>query len=399
MIVLGSTTTALGVIRVLGRAGVGTFVLAAERDYVSKSRWYQPLPTSIGGANATRDLAAYLDALDVPRAVLMPCSDFWLDAVAALPKSTSERFPSSISAPETLRALVDKGCFEETLTSAGLPHPRTTIVKSVVDLDALPDSAFAGAFLKPRQSQPFHTHYGVKAFRVRDRAEAVSLFREVTSRGFAVVLQEYIPGPPTLHYFIDGFVDLQGRTRACFARHRLRMYPLDFGNSTYMVSVPIGEVEPAMRTLESLFARLRYRGIFSAEFKRDERDGEFKILEMNARPWWYVEFAAQCGVDVCSLAYGDALGEPIPSIDRYASGRTCVYPYFDFAACRRLYREGRIGLLSWAWSWLRSKQPVFEWSDPLPAMSATATLLKKSLRRRFARARRVPAGVPETARL
>jgi len=47
--------------------------------------------------------------------------------------------------------------------------------------------------------------------------------------------------------------------------------------------------------------------VFSAEFKFDERDGLFKILEVNARPWWYVDFAARCGVDVCRMAYRDAL--------------------------------------------------------------------------------------------
>jgi predicted ATP-grasp superfamily ATP-dependent carboligase len=222
----------------------------------------------------------------------------------------------------------------------------------------------------------------------------------VHSRHFDVVLQEYVPGPPTRHFFIDGFVDRAGTIRARFARHRLRMYPLDFGNSTYMTSVRVEEVAPAMRTLETLLTRLRYRGIFSAEFKLDERDGLYKILEMNARPWWYIEFAEQCRVDVCSLAYLDALGEDVPTIERYAVGRTCVYPYFDFAACKGLYRSGKLGAFAWMWSWLRSKQPVFEWSDPYPSLSSSATLLKKSLSRRFGRSRELPARpIAETARL
>ena len=35
---------------------------------------------------------------------------------------------------------------------------------------------------------------------------------------------------------------------------------------------------------------------------------EFKILEINARPWWYVELASRCGVDVCTMSYRDAFG-------------------------------------------------------------------------------------------
>ncbi len=93
------------------------------------------------------------------------------------------------------------------------------------------------------------------------------------------------------------------------------MFPLDFGNSTCMVSVAADEVAPAVASVERLLAHVGYRGIFSAEFKYDERDGLFKILEVNARPWWYVEFTARCGVDVCTLAYRDALGEAVGAGD------------------------------------------------------------------------------------
>ena len=106
---------------------------------------------------------------------------------------------------------------------------------------------------------------------------------------FEAVFQEYVAGPMDAHYFIDGFVDRLGEVKAFFARRRLLMYPVDFGNSTLMVSVPLGEVAPALESLRVLFSDLGYRGIFNAEFKRDERDGLFKLLEVNVRPWWFVE--------------------------------------------------------------------------------------------------------------
>jgi predicted ATP-grasp superfamily ATP-dependent carboligase len=163
------------------------------------------------------------------------------------------------------------------------------------------------------------------------------------------------------------------------------MSPPDFGNSTLMVSVPMGDTGTASDTLKSLFADIAYRGIFSAEFKRDDRDGTFNLIEVNARPWWYVEFAARCGVNVCELAVRDALGEAVPTVSTYAVGRRCVFPYYDLHAVRAEVSAGRLGLLGWALSWVGPFQPVFRWSDPLPALGETLKLIGARIRRTRAR--------------
>jgi len=212
---------------------------------------------------------------------------------------------------------------------------------------------------------------------IEGRLDAQGRLATAIGENFEMLLQEYIPGPPTSHYFIDGFVDRDGVCRARFARRRLRMSPPDFGNSTLMVSVPLDDVGQAAEVLDALFADIRYRGIFSAEFKRDERDGLFKLIEVNARPWWYVEFAAQCGVNVCALALQDALGRPVGTISSYAVGRVCVYPYHDLSAARAERAAGRLGALEWLRSWIGPYQPVFKWSDPIPAAREVAGMLRR----------------------
>ena len=196
-----------------------------------------------------------------------------------------------------------------------------------------------------------------------------------------MVLQEYIPGPPTNHYFIDGFIDRTGVVRALFARQRLRMSPPDFGNSTMQISVPLADTGDASATLRTLLADIDYRGIFSAEFKKDPRDNAFNLIEVNARPWWYVEFAARCGVNVSEMAVRDALGQPVETISTYSVGRRCVYPYYDLQAVRAERAAGRLSVLNWARSWLGSYQPVFRWSDPLPAIGEVAALIGARVRR------------------
>jgi D-aspartate ligase len=378
-VILGSGITALGVLRVLGRAGIPAYLVETEDPMLRRSRWFRALPDAVPPGR--RDpLEGWLAALPFSRAVLVPCSDFWARAVAGLPPELKERFPASTPAPASLEALLDKGRLAAALDRESLPRPESHAVTSADDLGAIPDEFFQGAFLKPRESQPFLKHFGVKGFRVTSREDAQDRLEMASAAGFDVIFQYYIPGPPSNHYFVDGFIDREGVERALFVRQRLRMYPPLFGNSTYMRSIAPDAVPEAVETTRRLLRGLGYRGMYSAELKLDARDGLFKLLEVNARAWWYVEFAAQCGVDVVRMAYDDALGEPVHPSGSYAIDRRCVFPYNDWFACGILRDSGQMSALGMARSWMGAHQPVFEWSDPWPAVMGAVRVLRGKLR-------------------
>jgi predicted ATP-grasp superfamily ATP-dependent carboligase len=328
------------------------------------------------------DLAGYLECLPFERAVLIASGDSWTRRVAQLDPQLSTRFPSSVPSAAVLARLMDKSALADSLRTVGIPHPSTRMVSSASELDGMPDRAFESAFLKPADSEAFLGRYSIKAFNIRSRETAVQRMEDLKGTGIPMLIQEYIPGPPSNHYFIDGYIDRAGRTVARFARRRLRMFPADFGNSTYMKSVPISEVAAAAESLDRLLGHVDYRGVFSAEFKRDDRDGQFKLLEVNVRPWWYVEFAARCGVDVCDLSYRDALGHNAGPVTEYKEGARLVYPYNDYFSYRALHRRGELSLSSWLRSWMGATQPVFCWDDPMPAVIELSQFLVSRFRAR-----------------
>lgn len=374
--------TALGVQRVLGAAAILYYTADRTDPVLTRSRWYQPLPGT--GVPSDTGLGRWLRESGLEGAVIFPCSDRWVVATASLDPELADRFPASVPSLECVETLVDKGRFLAVLQELDIPHPWSRKVEDPAEIDQVPDHRFRDAFLKPRDSQRFIARFGVKAFRVQGRDDAKRRLEELgagNSRG--LLIQDYVPGPPSNHYFLDGFVDRGGTVRSLFARQRLRMHPPDFGNSSFMKSIPLARVEPAASALRRLLAAVKHRGIFSAEFKLDERDGVFRILEVNARAWWYVEFAARCGVDVCSQAYADALGEPVPTVTDYRSGRREVHPYYDYRAIHNERLAGRFSAVEWVREWTGASQPVFRWSDPWPALSATAELVIGKLRRRL----------------
>ncbi|MCU1297165.1 MAG: hypothetical protein JWO91_1443 [Acidobacteriaceae bacterium] len=371
VIVLGGGVTAAAVLTLLAQAKIPSYAIVPSGDFVRRSRWHRELPAS-ALRPSLENLAAFLDQLPLDRAVLMPCSDDWAMAVATLPEKLLARFPSSNPQAETLNVLVDKWRFAQVLEREGILHPRTHLLRSFQELTDLSSGEFHGAILKPLSSVEFAQRHGVKGFIVENQIEALAAMRKTE---FPIMLQEFIPGPPTAGYFLDGFVDREGRLCGLLARQRLRMSPPRLGNSTLMVTVPLNEVSRAAEALQHLLGVLKYRGTFSAEFKRDERDQHFKLFEINGRPWWYVEFAAHCGVDVCSMAYQDALGIPVNTVAQYEIDRRGVFFAHDLRAWREQRSDGA-SLWSWIQPWLGAYATPFHWNDPVPAISYVGKLLR-----------------------
>lgn len=388
VIVLGSGVTALGVCRALGRAGIPNYLVNPDRDFSIRSRWVRMIDRPVQESSEPTALERFLRELDFERAVLMPCSDRWSNAVAGLGAALHDRFPASMSSGSAVGILTDKGRLRAALERLGIPMPRTVPIRSLDDFAAVPDDELPGYFLKPRDSQGFSQTFRRKAFPVAGRADATARWAEMRAAGFEAVLQEYVVGPPAAHYFIDGFVDRLGEVKAIFARQRLFMFPVDFGNSTLMVSVAPDEVAAAVTSLRTLLSDLAYRGIFSAEFKRDERDGLFKLLEVNVRPWWFVEFAALSGVDVCTMAYRDALGIPVPAVDSYDIGARHMIFLQHLRAFVATREERGTTLREWLGGSRGARDAVFRWGDPMPGLAMTMDYARKAL------ARPVPSASP-----
>lgn len=382
-IILGADITALGVIRCLSRQNIKTFYISDKSDFVKCSRWANPVSVIQGSFPTPEDITNILERLDIAQAVLFPCSDSFLNAVVGLPPDIQSRFPSSLPSPEVLDTFVNKGKFARALKEAGIPHPETVILDSAQQIKQLDSEYFDQFFLKPFYSKEFQHYFHVKAVRVFSREDAIKKFNNIHKKVEFMMLQKYIPGPANEHYFIDGFMDRRGDVRTLFARKRERIYPPDFGNSSYCASVPLDTVSGASENIQKLLKHVGYRGIFSAEFKFDKRDNLFKILEVNARPWWYIEFAAQCGVDTCLMAYQDALGEPVASVEAYKEGIGCMYSFDDFRVALRMFFKGELSFFKWCRQFLTAKKAIYSWDDPLPALCNFLARPFRFIRRKF----------------
>jgi len=377
----GPYYTTLGVIRALAQSGIPQFTVGAGTSFVSYSRWHRRLLKDLENDPTPESLAECLARLPIEKMVLIPCSDEWVAAVSRLEPDLAARFPASIAPPGAIDTCLDKGRFAETMASLGLPHPRTILIGPSDDVRTLWDSSFHDPFLKPRNTFPFKSLYGQAALLVRTADEAMIRIREARQAGVEFLLQDYIPGAANTHYMIDGFIDREGTVCVRGARRRVRASAQHFNLSSCMVSISSNEAKTLLDILDQLLPALRYRGIFSAQFKYDERDGLFKLLDLNPRVWGSVAFPLSFGINMVKMAYRDALGLPVERMAEYPAGRYWINASSDRRVCRRLFWKGQLTLRAWLRTRVGAVQAIFRWDDALPAIVNFAHSVARGIRR------------------
>ena len=142
-------------------------------------------------------------------------------------------------------------------------------------------------------------------------------------------------------------MDRQGRVCGVLARRRLRMFPPDFGNSTSPSAMPArGGPRRAEESLRRLLAGIRVPRHLQRRVQVRRAGRPLQDPRGQRPPWWFVGFAADCGVDVCDMACRDALGEEVEPVTSYR-GRSPLRLTPDGicrAAERRRATAGRPGL-------------------------------------------------------
>ncbi len=378
-LIFGAHIAALGVLRVLSTRGIPCYVVDETSNIITGSRWYRPAERKLAETYDSGVLAEYLQSLRLPRAVLIPCSDNWSLAVSGLPAAMRERFLTSIPPHETVQTFVDKDRFRALVERLDIPRPRSIPLRGPEDLEHFTDDQLRNAFFKPTEPQLHQAHFGTKGSFVESRQAAERLMRVASAAGISFLVQEWIAGNMAATVLVEGFVDHNGRIVGMVARRRLRVAPPMIGNTVSSVTIPLSEVEGALPGLRRLLAETRYRGGFNVEFKFDVRDGAFKILELNARPAWYVATIASAGLDIPWSIYLDAQGLPVESPAVYRAGRYGLYEFRDAVALMRYVKALRLpeGAVLGPWIW--GDHTVFWWSDPMPALKGMWQILERRL--------------------
>jgi D-aspartate ligase len=368
-VVLGGDYQGLGIARSLGRRGIPVCVVDNEKSIARFSRYC----TRFVKVADLRHERETIDALlkigkrfELNGWVLYPTRD---ENVAALSRNRSElasifRIPT----PEwnSIQWAWDKRNTYRLAGELGIPTPATYYPQSLEDLSKLDDltSPFA---IKPAIKEHFIYATKAKGWRADSHTELRERFKrasELVHPG-EVMVQEFIPGNCMQQFAFCAFFR-EGKSLGKMTVRRRRQHPVHFGrSSTFVETVDV----PILEKYSERFLRAcNYYGLVELEYKFDARDGQYKLLDVNARTWGYHSLGACAGVDFSYMLFADQVGWPLtPCTGKPEIG--WVRMTTDLPAAFMAVLERDTDIMSYLHSMKNCRvEAVFSPRDPLPGL-------------------------------
>jgi predicted ATP-grasp superfamily ATP-dependent carboligase len=223
---------------------------------------------------------------------------------------------------------------------------------------------------------------GSKAWRADSREELAARYEEAAAlcEPGQVMVQELVPGDGRTQFAYCAFFR-EGEAVGSMVVRRRRQHPMEFGRaSTFVETVERPELEElALRFLRAI----DYYGLVELEFKLDERDRAYKLLDVNARTWGYHTIGLRAGVDFPYLLFADQLARRVTPC-RAEAGISWIRLVTDLPTAVVELGGRRLDVRAYARSLRKSQvEAVFSRDDWLPGLAEIALLPYLAVRRGF----------------
>ena len=369
-LVFGLFETGLGVIRSLGQQRIPVIGIDYKKDIAWYSRYVKPY-TCPHPLSSQKDFIQWVLAQFGDIGIKLPVfftSDDFLSVYSANREQLAACFSVNMLPHSDLIKISDKYEQYRLALKTGVDLPKTFFLHSINELDGIVQEEIQfPVFVKGLDVLSWRKEVSstVKGYHLESIQELRSECRVILSNNVPLVIQELIEGPDNNHYKYCCYISKEGRILAEFTLQKIRQNPVRFGVGAVVESIEDRELIQAGR---ALFNGIEFVGIGSAEFKRDEKDGKLKLIEINPRYWQQNYLSTACGINFPYLNYCELTGKPIPEYSSFTCGIKWVNRYMDFDSFLSYRREGSLSFRQWRKS-LRGPKiyPDFTWSDPLPA--------------------------------
>ncbi len=318
----GNQRSALAVTRSLGMKGITVLVgaetkssLASCSKYCSGSFSY-PSPYIHSG----NFLEVLQDVTTGDKSImLLPMTDVTVSEVL----DNREIFGDNVHIPlvnrEIYHTASDKMAVFRLSQNLGIPMPKTVFSADFQDHECLVREARKLGYpmvLKPTRSRiKIRSNWINTGVRYAgDEEDLRNKLREEPFNSLPFVLQERIEGPGIGVFLLIH----EGQILAEFSHRRIREKPPSGGVSVLSESIVRDQL--AYSSAAMLLRELGWCGIAMVEFKRDDRDGLPKLMEINARFWGSLQLAITAGVDFPYLLYILMIGDQLKQQDHYQTG-------------------------------------------------------------------------------
>lgn len=359
--------------RALGEAGIPVIVLSEHNCLARYSRYCKkffhcPPYISDNFISFLLDLAA---KEDLKGWILLPSNDHAVFNISSNIDILQKYYRIISPGPEIIKYIYDKENLIHLCQGLEIPVPLSWFPGG---LDTIPFSGLVYPVLvKGIRGLSFYKGTGRKAFAASGQKELKEILKNPGLEGEShnFYIQYQLPLEKNKAVSFTAF-SINGEIKASWTGIKIREHPVRFGTSTYSKAIDVPELYPYA---EKLLRTLCFTGVCEIEFLFDPGDGRYKLIEVNARTWLWVDMAIQSGVNYPLMIYN------------YLNSIEMNYPDKGYTECEWMHYITDIpfsltGIASLHYnpieilkSYLRAPRPaVFKLSDPLPSVAEVLLL-------------------------
>ena len=377
-VVIGGTYRGLSTVRSLGRHGIPVWLLTSPHMVTWTSRYVR---RSLAWPDGETEKLEYLldlgERYDLAGWAVFPTDDRDAALISRHHSLLSKRFLLTTPPWETMKRLHDKRLLHRLASELGIDQPWTSCPANREELAEL-DCSYP-VILKPAMKEEVKPFTFAKAWKVENREELLACYDQARAQvdPSLIMVQDLIPGHGEDYAYAALCRD--GHPLASLTAWRPRQYPIDFGRgSTYVRTVALPDIE---RQAERLLAATDLTGIAHVGFKRDLRDGRYKLLDVNLRAWGSQSLGRQVGIDFPYLLWQLVHGELVSKVHAPA-GLRWIRLANDLPTAALLIRRRELSLGSYLESLCGPMEfAIFAADDPLPALADLPLLLLRVWKR------------------
>ena len=341
--------SSLGIMRSLGRLGIRTFAVHAVSSAAAlRSRYCSG--SFIWDLDESSEYDSVQFLLDVRRKiggrpVLIATNDETALFVAAHTSALEEHFLFPKNTPGLVTSLYDKREMYYIAKNLRIPTAETAFPRTREDVLSFARTMQFPLMLKAADNITVSRRTGKKMVITRSIEELTHHYDLMEDcRNPVMMLQEYIPGRDDSVWMFNGYFGDRSECQFGITGKKIHQTPVYTGMTALGVCLPNPTVyEQTCR----LVKETGYRGILDIGFRYDQRDGAYKLLDVNPRLGaTFRLFVGGDGMDVVRAQYLHLTGQTVHPSNGVA-GRKWIVEDADIVSCLHYFSDRTLGFSEW----------------------------------------------------
>lgn len=373
----GETCNPLGVVRSLGRSGIRTVVMGTAPGHAWNSRYAKKKFICPDWHADEREFVDFLVEWGSENHgyVLFPTEDTVSLVISKHRKKLEEYLIIPLPDYQLLDSVINKKKLYQKATKLGLDIPKTSFPHSIEEVVSITEDIGFPVIVKPFYSNLFQRELGQRFFVYTSMTELKKEIERFEPFVDQFLIQEVIPGRKL--YVLYTFLDEKQRVLALCGWDKVRQTFINWGTGTLCRS-KFREKPISMGI--SILKKLGFYGFAAPEFKLD-RDGKYKLIEINARVLLQSIFSYSCGNSIELAAYKHASGKENFENLNFVEGVLWINEVSDLKSSFSLLKSRELSFFDWIKSY-SGKRVYGYWSaeDPVPFSRLVARNARRLIR-------------------